>query len=78
MKTIADAELTSMTNANDNALTNERLLAVLRYDPGGLFVWRQSLGRAKAGSVAGAPHEGGYLVIRIGEQSHRAHQPARR
>lgn len=56
-------------------LTQERLKELLRYDMDtGLFYWRKSSGRAKAGSVAGWEETG--VIIRVDGRKYPAHHLA--
>lgn len=59
-------------------LTQERLKELLHYDPDtGVFTWKASRGRVRAGSVAGSPDGGrGYIMIRIDGKKHLAHRLA--
>ena len=59
-------------------LTAERLRHVLHYDRAtGFFVWRvRTSNRIKVGSVAGAPHNAGYVQIYIDGENHLAHRLA--
>ena len=55
----------------------DRLRAALAYDPvTGVFTWRVTRSRTRAGSVAGAPNAGGYLIIRFEKTPHYAHRLA--
>lgn len=54
----------------------ERLRELLEYDPAtGVFRWRVSRYRSKAGAVAGTP-AGGYVMISIDWVQYRAHRIA--
>lgn len=58
-------------------LTAERVREVLSYDPEtGVFVWKQSRGKAKAGSVAGSKNSDGYLLIGLDREHPSAHRLA--
>lgn len=59
-------------------LTAQRLREVLDYDPeSGLFRWKQRRGRAAAeGQVAGTPHPGGYICIKVFQNVVLAHRLA--
>jgi len=58
-------------------VTEDRIKQVLHYDPEtGVFTWRCSRGRAKAGDKAGADHHSGYWRIRIDDGLHNAHRLA--
>lgn len=58
-------------------LTAERLRALLNYDPGtGLFTYRNSRGRCRAGSVAGSFDKEGYVVIGLDYRAYKAHRLA--
>ena len=49
-----------------SVLTQERLMALLRYDPDtGTFTWLKTRGGKRAGSVAGSIDRDGYTQIRI-------------
>jgi hypothetical protein len=58
-------------------LTQERLKQLLDYSPDtGLFYWRVDRGGIKAGSIAGARRESGYITISVDSRLYRAHQLA--
>lgn len=58
-------------------LTAERLKILLVYDrEQGLFTWRETKGRARQGSVAGATDAYGYRVIRVDGKLYKAHRLA--
>lgn len=58
-------------------ITQARLKEILRYDPStGVFTWRVSKGRAKAGSVAGTFDAGGYRLIMVDGKRYKAHRLA--
>lgn len=58
-------------------LTPERLREVLEYAPKtGVFIWRVSQGRVRAGTVAGRIDAKGYRVIGIDGQRYLAHRLA--
>lgn len=58
-------------------ITAERLREVLEYDPlTGAFRWRVSIGRCKAGSVAGTENGNGYTRIIIDKKKYYAHRLA--
>lgn len=58
-------------------LTAERLRELLSYDPEtGLFRWRVSRGRAKAGMSTGYVNNEGYSLIGIDQRLHKAHRLA--
>jgi len=58
-------------------LTQARLKELLHYFPvEGIFVWRVSRGRVAAGSLAGHPHTGGYLRVKIDRKDYLAHRLA--
>lgn len=61
-----------------NTLTIERLREALHYDPRtGVFTWRRSTGRARAGDRAGFVCDiHGYEFIGLGGIHHRAHRLA--
>jgi hypothetical protein len=59
-----------------NALTLPDI-SKLTYDPAsGLFCWRVSSTRVKAGDIAGTPDWKGYIRIRIGATKYQAHRLA--
>jgi hypothetical protein len=64
--------------ARKHPLTHKRLLELLHFNPEtGVFTWKIThRGRVKAGSIAGGPHSGGCLEIRIGGGRYRAHRLA--
>jgi hypothetical protein len=58
-------------------LTRRDLLKVLEYCPAtGLFKWRATRGRAKAGAVAGCVRGDGYVMIRIRGRLYYGHRLA--
>lgn len=58
-------------------LIQERARALLDYDSGtGIFTWRMRRGNVAAGSVAGSPHGGGYVIIGVDGRLHLAHRLA--
>lgn len=58
-------------------LSSDRLKQVLAYNPKtGGFKWRETKGRAKAGSFAGATDAYGYRVIRVDGVLYKAHRLA--
>lgn len=59
-------------------LTQERLRELLDYDPlTGVFRWRVTRnGRSRAGSLAGRPHNGGYVAITVDRGHYLAHRVA--
>lgn len=58
-------------------LTQSRLKELLHYDPKtGVFIWKISRGKRKAGSVAGGFSSYGYVEIRIDTVSYKAHRLA--
>lgn len=60
-----------------NQLTQKRLKELLHYDPEtGVFTRRWPRGAAKAGSVAGTPHNAGYLQIVIDSKHYLLHRLA--
>ena len=67
-----------MTSGKRNALTFERLQALLMYSPEtGLFTWRQRMGsRAPEGSVAGSRDVLGYIQLGVDGVNHHAHRLA--
>jgi hypothetical protein len=55
----------------------EKARELVDYDPAtGVFRWKVSHGRAKAGSVAGSPHSEGYTKIVVGGVGYYAHRLA--
>jgi hypothetical protein len=59
------------------ALTHERLLSVLHYDPAtGRFTWLVQISNISAGSEAGSDHGNGYIEIGLDGTSHFAHRLA--
>jgi HNH endonuclease len=61
-----------------SALTQERLLEILHYDPGsGEFRWRMQQGLERCvGEIAGSSMRSDYWCIHIDGRSYRAHQLA--
>jgi len=60
-----------------NELTKQRADELLDYDPdSGIFTWRVSRGRARAGSPAGCIESNGYLRIQIDARQYSAHRIA--
>lgn len=58
-------------------LTYKRLCEVLDYNPKtGIFRWKESRGRVKAGDIAGCKCEDGYIRIRIDSKIYLAHRIA--
>lgn len=61
--------------SKDSTLTQERLKAVLHYDPEtGVFTWITRAGHVLAGTRAGGLHPAGYIFIKID----CTHRPAHR
>jgi len=61
----------------EKKLTRERLRELLDYNYfTGIFTWRVSRGRAKAGSVAGKVNHNGYIHIKIDTVDYQAHRLA--
>ena len=62
---------------NKELLTQERLKELLSYDcETGLFTRRYSMNRHKEGSIAGAPHNKGYVQIMVDLKNYLAHRLA--
>ena len=62
---------------NKELLTQERLKELLSYDcETGLFTRRYSMNRHKEGSIAGAPHNKGYVQIMVDFNNYLAHRLA--
>lgn len=59
-------------------ITQARLHELLNYDPEtGVFTWKVNRrGTARAGTVAGTPHNAGYLTIRVDRTPYLAHRLA--
>ena len=58
-------------------LTQDRLKELLAYDPEtGVFQWKRTKGRMKAGQLAGATDTYGYHVIRVDGVLYKAHRLA--
>ncbi|WQZ00658.1 HNH homing endonuclease [Xanthomonas phage NP1] len=58
-------------------LTFEEVNALLAYEPDtGLLLWKVSKGTAKAGRVAGSPHNEGYLRVKVHGKMNSAHRLA--
>lgn len=58
-------------------LTSERLRELLSYNEDtGIFTWRVSRGKGKAGSPAGGLDKDGYVVVGIDGREYRAHRLA--
>lgn len=58
-------------------MTKAELDAILHYNhETGVFTWLVSKGRRKAGDPAGTLHPAGYTVIRVNNQTYRAHRLA--
>jgi hypothetical protein len=58
-------------------LTHERLLEVLDYDPvTGVFTWRVSRPKCRAGDAAGSLEPRGYRVIKVDGKRYYAHRLA--
>jgi len=58
-------------------ISHTRLLEILDYDPKtGIFRWKISAGRAKAGSVAGTRLANGYWHVMIDYKYHSSHRLA--
>lgn len=64
-----------MTKITDSELTQEHLLAALRYDPEtGQFFRRLSNGRERpAGSIARGYHDDSHVIIGLARESYTAH-----
>lgn len=61
----------------EKTLTQNRLKELLNYDPGtGVFAWKVSRGRVKAGSLCTCHDRYGYIYIQINGKSYRAHRLA--
>lgn len=59
------------------SLTAARLREILDYDPKtGVFVWKISIRRMRAGDVAGCLTKNGYVVIRIEQRNYLAQRLA--
>lgn len=78
MKNDAIIEYRIANKTGATSVTQERLIALLRYNPEtGLFAWLVSRGRtAKAGGVAGGLDKEGYHVIKIDGREYKAHRLA--
>lgn len=58
-------------------LTQERLHSLLSYDPAsGVFVWRESRGKAISGEKADAARHDGYIKITIDQKHYLGHRLA--
>ena len=58
-------------------ITQDRLIEVLRYNPNtGIFIRRIAKGGKPVGSIAGGLDMKGYVVIRIGGKTYKAHRLA--
>jgi hypothetical protein len=59
------------------ALGCEQIRSVLAYEPdSGKFMWKRSMGRSRAGSLAGGVASNGYWKISLYGQEHYAHRLA--
>lgn len=58
-------------------ITHKRLLELIRYDPdSGIFIWEQSRGSVRTGSVAGAIRPDGYIRVHLDGKDYYAHRLA--
>lgn len=56
-------------------LTRERLIELLSFEPEtGLFRWRKTIAKGKAGAVAGRINDEGYVVIGLDGERYLAHR----
>jgi hypothetical protein len=63
--------------SNATSLTREQVSSAVRYDPKtGVFTWKTTIGRAKAGDTAGYLNPRGYIKISIGGNLYLAHRLA--
>jgi hypothetical protein len=62
-----------MSSHGNMSLTAERLRELLEYDPQtGVFVWRLTSGKRKAGRIAGAVERLGYIRIGVDRKLYRS------